>query len=356
MAALADRPGFRLSDWAVFTADDIIETRGYPALLALMRQAKVVLLADERPTDIAVEGTKPLVTLVGITSDPQLDRLETDVPTDQSAETGSLDDLTNPIPQPQSTSSSSGFSVRSPRRAAIWARVLASPLAATIEARVDGRRVGAVTPVTLGKGGFEWVRVTSVPVAAGTHRITLTAVPSRFGDEYEVEEARVLDPDALRIAEWQLSRSLAGVSSRVAYSFNLADVAKWAGDSLAPRLRPAKASAFSRKAWKALPKAVNAVTATSAPGGAIAPQFTAQWGRSVYAFAKISYKKPRNWAGSPYIYFYFKGTDSHKVYEVVFDFGLGPSNEARYTITDDSRGWRTLAFSTADPGLGSGFD
>ena len=29
MAAMADRPGFRLSDWAVFTADDIIETRGY---------------------------------------------------------------------------------------------------------------------------------------------------------------------------------------------------------------------------------------------------------------------------------------------------------------------------------------
>ena len=209
-AALADRPGFKLSDWAVFTADDIIETRGYPALLALMRRAKLVLLADERPTDIAVQGTKPLATFVGITSNPQLDRLETDVPTDQTAEMGSLDDLTSPIPQPQSVSSSSDLSVRSPHRVEIWARVLASPLAATIVARVDGRQVGTVTPVTLGKGGFEWLRLASVPLSAGTHRITLTAAPSKFGDEYEVEEARALDPDVLGVAESSSASLLPG--------------------------------------------------------------------------------------------------------------------------------------------------
>ena len=49
-AALMDRPGFKPADWAVFSADDVIETQGYPALLDLIRKANVVLLADERPS------------------------------------------------------------------------------------------------------------------------------------------------------------------------------------------------------------------------------------------------------------------------------------------------------------------
>jgi hypothetical protein len=193
VSALADRPGVTLSDWAAFTAGDVIATQGYPALLALIRQADVVLLADERPVDIAVEGTTPITKLAGITSDPQVDRLETDVPTDQTEQDGSLDDPAVPIPQPGPTSSSSTFSVRSARQVQIWARVLANPQAA-IEASVDGARVGTITPVTLGTGGFEWLQVATVHVGAGIHHVTLSAVPSSFGDSYEVEESRVLDP------------------------------------------------------------------------------------------------------------------------------------------------------------------
>jgi hypothetical protein len=354
VSALADRPGLTLSDWAVFTAGDVIATRGYPALLALMRRADIVLLADERPVDIAVQGTTSIAELTGITSDPQVDRLETDVPTDQTEQTGSLDDPAVPIPQPGPTSSSSTFSVRSPRRVGIWARVLANPQAATIEASVDGARAGAITPVTLGTGGFEWLRVATVSLGPGTHHVTLSAVPSRFGDRYEVEESRVLDPGALRSAQEQLGRVLAGRAGRVAYSFNLADVAKWSWASLATRLDPAKALSFSPRAWTVPTEAGTAVTTTSAPDGVAAPQFTAQNGRPVYTVAKLRYRRPQDWAKKPYVYLEFKGSDSGNVYEVSFYFGRRLNDAARYVITDNSRGWRTLAFPTAHPGPGSG--
>ncbi|MGP8001732.1 MAG: hypothetical protein ACLPKI_31070 [Streptosporangiaceae bacterium] len=354
IAALADRPGLKLSDWAVFTADDVVETEGFNALLALIRRADTVLLADERPVDIAVEGTTPLAKLVGITSDPQPDRLETDVPTDQSAQTGSLDDTAVPIPQPQSTSSSTTFSVSSPRQVEIWTRILVSPHAATIQAHMDGVLEGSVTPVTLGTGGFEWLCMATVHVGAGTHRITISAVPSRFGDSYEVEEARALDADSLRSVEGQLNRALAARAARVAYSFNLDEVAKWSWASLYRRLAATKAPTYSTRGWGIPRGSWTKITSTPAPGGATAPEFTAQPGRAVYAITKLNYKRPQDWADRPYIYLAFKGTDSRQRYEVIFDFGLGSNGEARYAITDDSRQWRTLAFPTADPGPRSG--
>ena len=351
IAALADRPGLKLSDWAVFTADDVIETRGYPELLTLMRKADVVLLANERPTDIAVEGTNPLAKPAGITSDAQLDRLETDVPTDQSAQAGSLDDLTSPIPQPESTSSTSTVSVRSPRRIQVWARVLATPFAASVHASVDGKQVGTVTPVTPGKGGFEWLRLATVRLAAGTHQVTLSATPSRFGDDYEVQEARVLGVAALQSAEQRLNRTLTENSSRVAYDFNLTDAAKWSRKYLA-HIGPTKGPDFSRHAWTLASGANTAVTYTAAPGGKSAPQFFARTGRAVYTVTKINYLKPRNWANSPYIYLKFKGSASGKAYQAVFDLGHG--YEARYVIHDISSRWRTLAFSTSHPGIRRG--
>jgi hypothetical protein len=354
VSALADRPGVTLSDWAVFTAGDVIATRGYPALLALMRQADVVLLADERPVDIAVEGTTPIAELTGITSDPQLDRLETDVPTDQAEQAGSLDDPAVPIPQPGPVSSSSTFSVRSPRRVEIWARVLANPQAAAIEASVDGARAGAVTPVTLGTGGFEWVRVATVNAGPGVHHVTLSAVPSKFGDTYEVEESRVLDPGVLAAAEEQLGRVLADRASRVAYSFDLADVAKWSWASLASRLNPAAALSFSSRAWTVPANSGTAVTTTAAPDGATAPQVTARSGRSVYTVAKLRYPRPQDWTNVPYVYLEFKGSDSGNRYGVSFHFGPGSNDTANYVITDNSSGWRTLAFPTAHPGSVSG--
>ena len=208
VAALADRPGVNLSDWAAFTADDVIATQGYGGLLHLIRKANVVLLADERPVDIAVQGASSIVQFPGITSDPQIDRLQTDVPTDQSAQSGSLVDPAVPIPLPLSTASSSVFSVSSAQRVQLWARVFANPLAARIEIRVDGRLAGSVTPVALGSGGFEWLRLATVRVGRGDHRVTVSASPSTYGDTYEVQEARVLNPVALRSAGRQLRSAL----------------------------------------------------------------------------------------------------------------------------------------------------
>ena len=354
VAALADRPGIRLADWAVFTADDLIDSEGYPELLAMIRRAGLILLADERPADIAVEGTRPLAKLAGITSDSQLDRLETDVPTDQSAQTGSLADVTTPIPLPGSTLSSSVFSVRSSQQVEIWARVMATPLAATIQARVDGRLVGSVTPVTLGHGGFEWLRVAAAYVGPGVHRVTISAMPSEFGDGYEVAEARVLAPAALRTAERQLNRVLAAQTSKIGYAFQLADLAKWSWAALEHRLRPAKVPAFATPAWRVPAGAGTLMTAQPVPGAGMATQFTASGGRSVYAVAELRYTRPLDWANRPYIYLKFQGNGSGKTYVVIFDFGAGPKNQARYLIRDDSSSWKTFAFSTANPGSGSG--
>jgi hypothetical protein len=354
IAALASRPGFELPDWAVFTADDIIATRGYAALLSLLHRAGLVLLADERPADIAVQGTRPLTKLAGITSDPQTDRLVTDVPTDQSAQTGSLSDLSSPIPQPQTVYSSSVFTVRSPQRVEIWARARATPLAATIEAHIGGTRVGSITPVTLGTGGFGWFRVAAARVGAGVHRVTLSAVPSRFGSTYEVAQARVLDPGALRSSESQLSRALAGRAAHVAYSFNLADAAKWAWPALAPHLGPVASPAFSLGAWKVSARSKTTVTTTAAPGGTPAPQFIVGSRRSVNTAAEIRYRQPRDWGRSPYIFLEFKGSGGGQLYSIAFSSRPRAHSQARYVIADSFRGWRTLAFSTADPGPGSG--
>ena len=170
VAALADRPGIEAGRLGCLHRGRSHRVRGLPRTPGHDPPGLAILLADERPADIAVEGTRSLAKLAGSTSDPQLDRLETDVPTDQSAQTGSLTDVMTPIPLPGSALSSSVFSVRSRQQVEIWARVMATPLAATIQARVDGRPVGSVTPITLGHGGFEWLRLAVAHVGAGVHR------------------------------------------------------------------------------------------------------------------------------------------------------------------------------------------
>jgi hypothetical protein len=350
-AALADQPGINLSDWAVFEADDVLDTGGYGQLLALIRRADLVLLADERPADIAVEGTAPIAVFTGITSSPEDNRLVTTLASDQSAQAGSLNDVPVPVPQPQTTSAGTVFSVRSPQRVEIWARVLASGSAATVQSQVDGVKVGSITPVTLGQG-FQWVRLATVRVGAGPHHVTLSAVPSSFGDNYEVQQVRVLSPGALQSAEAQLGQALSAQAGRVAYAFDFADVAKWSWPSLAGSLAPL-GTAFSMNAWT-IPNGNGTAAVTTAPGGATAPLFTVRPRRPLYTFAEIHYKTPPDWADRPYVYLQFKGTDSGKLYDLVFDFGLGQKNEARYTFVDDSKGWQTLAFPTSDPGPGSG--
>lgn len=350
-AALAGQPGINLSDWAVFEAGDVIETGGYSQLLALIRRADVVLLADERPLDIAVEGTAPIATFTGMTSSLQLDRLIAAQPADQSAQTGSLNDVSVPIPQPQTTTAATVFSVHSPQRVEIWARVLVSGSAATIQTHLDGAKVGSMTPVTLGHG-FQWVQLAAAQVGAGHHQVMISGVPSTFGDNYEVQQVRVLSPGALGSAEAQLNGALAAQAARVAYAFDYADVAKWSWQSLSGSLAPLGA-AFGTHGW-AIPRGTGTATVTTAPGGGTAPRFTVRPRRPFYTFAQIHYRTPENWGDRPYFYLEFKGDDSGKVYQLVVDFGLGQENEARYTFVDDSKAWKTLAFSTSNPGPGSG--
>ena len=313
-AALADQPGINLSDWAVFEADDVIGTGGYRQLLTLIRRADVVLLADERPLDIAVEGTAPIATFTGITSSLQLDRLIAALPADQSAQGGSLNDVSVPIPQPQTTSARAVFSMRSPQRVAIWARVLVSGTAATIQTHLDGAKVGSITPVTLGHG-FQWVRLATAQVGAGHHQVRISAIPSTFGDKYEVQQVRVLSPGALRSAETQLNGALAARANRVAYAFDYADVAKWSWRSLAGSLTPLGAP-FGKHGW-AIPRGTGTATVTTAPGSWTAARITAQPRRPSYTFAKIHYRTPQNWGNRPYFYLQFKGNDSGKVYQLV---------------------------------------
>jgi len=354
IASLADWPGLHLSAWATFTADGVISTKGFGALLGLIRRADLVLMADERPVDIAVEGTTPMARVAGITSDPQLDRLETDVPTDQSAQRGSLYDFASPSPQPLSTTRSSTLHVATARSAEVWVRVLASSQAANVHVAIDGRSVGSVTPVTVGPGGFEWISLGRVFLGAGSHRMTVSATPSSFGDSYEVAEARLVDPTVLTTSESELHRALAASARRVAYAFDLNDVAKWGWTGLASRLAPVGPQAYSAHAWS-VPHGANTVIGTvAAPGGTLAESLRAVAGRSVFAVAALHYHVAQDWSDRPYVYLEFKGTGSGSLYTVIFDFGSNGQNEARYVIEDTSRGWRDLAFSTAASGSGGG--
>ena len=200
LASLADWPGIKLSDWAAFTADDVISTSGFDALLPLMRRADLVLVADERPVDIAVEGTTPIASVVGITSDPQpTDSRPTSRPT-RAPSAGRC--MTSP---PRFLSrcrrQAARVSVGAARTTQVWVRVLASSQAATIHVSVDGQAAGSVTPVTIGPGGFEWISLGRVRLTKGQHRVTVSASPSQYGDSFEVEEARLVDPAALTASE-----------------------------------------------------------------------------------------------------------------------------------------------------------
>lgn len=359
IAALASRDGINLSDWAVLTASDLLANGGMAALTNAIARADLVLVADEQPADIALFGTPALAVVPGFTSDPQLDRLDTNEPTDESAQLGAMLDEAAPIPTPLATTSSVSLGVARTTNAQLWLRLRASPQAATVTASVDGRRLGSATPVAPGTPGFVWVRAGAVSLAPGTHRIALTATASPFGDRYEVEEARLVATSALAGADRQLDAALAAAAGKTAAAYDVGDVAKWS-TALAGNLPSLAVAKSAARFWRVPAGSNTARVPGVLPNGLLAPTFVARSGRSTYTIVKHTYPVPRDWSSNPYLALPFLGDGSGKVFQVVVRFTTGPVGDEVFDVADDFSGWRQLALpisaaagAVANPGWSS---
>jgi hypothetical protein len=106
---------------------------------------------------------------------------------------------------------------------------------------------------------------------------------------------------------------------------------------------------FSANCWT-VPAGFGTLTRTRAvPGHGAATAFTAVRGRRYYTFAEIRPAKPLNWLRRRYIQVSYRGTGSHKTYQIYFD--LAPDAVARFALADNSHGWHKVFLPTAQRGI-----
>ena len=345
LAALADMPGIHMNDWAAFTADQVLQARGLAGLLDLLRESRLIMVANESVNDIAVLAAKPVVQMAGITSDLELDRLTRTLPSDLSARTGALLDPAAPMATPDRLSETQSFRLdASAGDSEIWARVHVNPSAARLTFAMDGRRVAQITPVALGTGGFTWLRVSTGSLAAGVHRLTITAHSSNFGRAFEVDEVRLIrGADRERILG-VLTRVLATNANRVVYSLDLDTSAKWDRNNLS--LRPgAPVTDASTSFWRTL----EPTFVSSNPSGSTEPaaiSVSVDSGRRYHTVLRHDFATPQDWSDSPFIFLRFRGTGSGQSFRLVVD---SAEAEGVYTLDDETAGWRTVAFATSLP-------
>lgn len=353
LASLADMPGVHLDRWAAVTAPDALAHGGLQRLLALMKRSNLVVLTGEPLRSVAILATPAFADAPGVTSNPDLDRLTELVPSDQSDRTGSLANSALPAASPGETSVVA--TLRLPRRQTgeVWARVEASPTAAQLALRLDGRLVGSATPLALQTGAMVWVDLGRRTFAAGTHSVRLSASPSLFGDSYEIDEVRIVDPRALARSESLLSRAVGELRQKevVALDVNSLPLGREAqglyrsADVVGPP---------SRSYWTVLdPEAVRTHPLTSPPPAHHGLRLVISGGRSFYTILQHTYVKPRDWSGRNYVFFTYRGIGSGQTYHLYIDFDRKHLHSASYDVVDSDGGWHTLALSTRSPDHGA---
>jgi len=353
LASLADMPGVNIDRWAAVTATDALAHGGLQRLLGLMHQANLVVLTGEPIKSVAILGTPALADVAGITSNPDLDRLTELVPSDESDRTGSLANADLPAAAPGETSVATTLRLQHRQAVELWARVEVSPTAADLSLRVDGHRVGSVTPLALQAGAMIWVELGRRTFPAGRHVLRLSASPSRFGDSYEIDEVRVLDPYALARRESLLSRTVADLARKEVLA---ADVASLPLGSDAQGLYRATdiVGTPSRSYWTVLdPEAVRTQSIV-APGDVHRGlRIAISGGRDFYTILQHTYVEPRDWSGRNYVFFTYRGVGSGQTYHLYVDFDRRHLHSASYDVVDADTGWHTLALSTHSPDHGT---
>jgi hypothetical protein len=350
LAALASLPGISVRDWAAEDAASLVRRGGVQALTEGVRSADLVVLAGERPDDIAMFATPALATLAGATSDPGSARATQTVAADASTRLGSLSDDRVPDAKVASAGETVRFNVAgSARPVELWARVRYLPGAGRLRFLLDGRHAGDVVPVALVPAGFTWVHLRTETLAPGRHRFALAVGDSRFGRAFDLEEGRIVDASALAYSRAAVGAALAAARPRTASAFELDDASKWSAN--AKLLRPttpvgSKPASF----WSSVqPSHVQVAAAEdSAATLALRPD------RRYHSLVQHRFARPQDWRDRFCVYVRFRGSADGRRYRLNVD----ADRLHRYSISlpfrDDHSGWheRALMLPTDSQVLG----
>ena len=334
LAALAGLQGVHLSDWAAYTADDLLTGGGsLTRLLRAIRTSDLVLVSGSSLNDLAVLASTPVARVAGITSDPGLDRKVGLLLTDETARRGSLGDQSI-APPALVAHSSATIELRRPERLELWVRVLASRDAGAVTASIDGRRVGRLVPLEPGSGGFRWWQVTTQVLAAGTHTVDLQGARSAYGETFEVDEARLVRPADRRSSLQLLERELAVDPAKIAYSVDL---------STGPYTNVAQAGAGTSRGpfWVAQDPLGISARHVEARGQRY-DSFRLTGTRRFYTVATHVYPRPQSWAGRSYAVVRYRGTGSGARYDLLVDFNERRTRFASVPLVDGRAGWQTV--------------
>lgn len=344
LAALADYPHLNVKNWAGITADDAMDRGGLGTLLKLASQAKLILVADEQVSDLAVLAAGSMARLPAISSSPELDRKTQLLPSDGSSRRGSLADKNVAPPSPSSTSSSKTVTIRGvQQQVEVWTRTRTSPTSGRLLFTVDGKRAADVIPLAVKPGGFRWMNVTNLKLAPGKHQITVQGLRSPFGDSYEVDETKLIKPVDREAALARLEGMLTTSQGKVAYSLSLDDAQKWSPS--ASYFTPADTLTDKPAEFWSTPEPGNVKTSASA--GKLGVSLTKS--RSLYTILNHEFSKPQDWRSRPYVSLRYRGTGSRKPYFFIVDFNSGRTKSAVYSFVDSSGGWQGRALSLPTP-------
>ncbi|HEY3019966.1 MAG TPA: hypothetical protein VGJ32_07215, partial [Solirubrobacteraceae bacterium] len=344
LSAMAHLHGLHLDRWAALGASDLLAERGLGGLLAELRRADMVVVADERPEDLGVIATPALGRAGGMTSDPALDLETQTVPSDATARLGAL---AAPGAAPAASgvrTVSASFAVGRARPVELWLRVRSLPAPARLSVAVDGRLAGTVLPLSPAAAGLRWVRVAGLSLAPGPHTLAVRAARSEFGAAYELAEARVVDAAARRRTAAAIASALSAARGRAVYALDLGDAQKYvagtgfarASDALAPDLR---------RFFRALEPRRVSLTPTRGERGAPALNVSLYPGRERYTVLEHLFARPQDWRGRGYLALRYRGSGDGAAYRVIADFTGDHRGSASFPLVDDAAGWHTRLLS-----------
>ena len=337
LRALVRLPGIVPSRWAAEDAAQQLSAGGEGGLLAAIRQANLVMVADVSVNDLAVVAATPLAELPGISSDPELARATQTVPPDVATRTGTLVDPDAVAPLAGAWRSSVSFTLpRAQPAVELWAHVQALYDAARLGFSIDGRTVGSATPVAPAGAGFSWVRIATRGLPAGRHVLSVRATGSPYGKSYELDAVRLVSASARLRADQALGMALAQAAPRTAYAADLSGGLRTVSD---PGLfTPAKPVGGGDNYWKMLDPHRSAL---SNAGGTVSLSFSA--GRRYHALLAHYFRKPRNWSTHAYAFLRVRGQASGASYSVLLDGDARHQETIQLPWVDNSTGWRLLA-------------
>jgi hypothetical protein len=350
LADFASLPGINVSDWATFTAGDLLTGPGgsESRLLHYMRIASLIVVTDDTIQDLSVLASRPIARVPGVRSAVGTDQAAGLLLTDESVRRGALTDKSLP-PAPLTASSETTFRVSRPERLEVWARVLFSQSPGQVSFTVDGREVKSIVPLTPGQGDFRWVRVASSDFAPGSHQVGLEGSLSQLGGTFEVNETRVISPASRKEKAVALSDALDGQRDKVAYSLNLA-TAPYSLSRPAPLRDPGAIGEQADPEFWDTQSAVGTDLSVVRDSSGSFQRLELSGTRQYYTVVHHDFPRRQSWEQGNTLLVRYRGVGSGSRYDFIVDFSRDHEQFRSIPLVDSSPGWQTAAIRIDGPG------